>query len=234
VQATRLLAPDLVGARELHAVARDGVGGEEAERIEVRAAQRVCLDDGVGAVASQAQGERVPTSGVVLAIDHRPLVQPEAAGVRGAVRRRGEQRAHVPRRVVAVRAERLDVEADGAVVVGRVPAPRRVLSWAVGRAAQRDARARVPASKEGRLGLVVVVEEVVDRMALASGLAGAVRGRQGVRPGSVRLGEGQPRGGRDDEVHPSRVGRRAGSPRDLTDRTMPARGLEHRRVGRLQ
>lgn len=46
------------------------------------APDRVGFDNGIGAFASEAQRQAVAASFVVLAVDHRPLVQPETTGVR--------------------------------------------------------------------------------------------------------------------------------------------------------
>ncbi len=71
----------------------DGGRREEPEGVEVRAPDRVRLDDGVRALPARAgAGPGAGCSSV--AVDHRPLVQAEAAGERRARRGRGEQPAH--------------------------------------------------------------------------------------------------------------------------------------------
>jgi len=82
VQATGLLEQGLLVAAQGRAVAGDRLGGEEAERIEVSAAQIVVLDDGIGARLPQPQRDRVTV--LVCAVHHRPLVQSETAELPGA------------------------------------------------------------------------------------------------------------------------------------------------------
>ena len=80
VQAAGLLEVDLGGAGRAHPVEPHRGGGEEPVGVEVRAPDRMRLDDGVGAVRTQPQRQRVPV--LALPVDHRPLVQAEAAGER--------------------------------------------------------------------------------------------------------------------------------------------------------
>ena len=78
VQAAGLLERDLVGAGGGDGVAGARRGGEEPVRVVVRAVHGERLDDGIGAGGTQPQRHRgVPRC--VGPVDHRPLVQPEAA-----------------------------------------------------------------------------------------------------------------------------------------------------------
>jgi hypothetical protein len=73
----------------------------------------VLLDDPVGAGLAEAQRKRMPVLG--LAVDHRPLVQAEAAGEDRPGRGRGEQAVDVADALAARVQVRLDVERDHAV-----------------------------------------------------------------------------------------------------------------------
>jgi hypothetical protein len=199
VQAPRLLQLDLGGAGRLQAVPGDGGGGEEPERVEVRAAHRVRLDDGVGICLAQPQRQRVPVP--VVPVDHRPLVQPEAAGVRRPGRGRREQPGDEGDGSPAVGEERLPVERDRAVVVGGVPAPGRVRRRTVRAGQEGDPCAGVPPAQLRRPRAVVLVEEVLDRVALPGGPAGPVPRGQRVGPLLVRPRQRRPPvGGRRGRV----------------------------------
>ena len=161
VQAARLLERRPVVAAGPQRVQRPRVVGEEPERVEVRAGHPVPLDHLVGAAGTQPQRPRgVPDVGLVEPVDHRPLVQAEAAELRragggGREQRvqRGEQRAlsrDVLPRHRGVAAGPLDVPLEAGV---RRPA-----------ALEHDAVPGVPpAQRRGTLG-VVGEQEVLDRV----------------------------------------------------------------------
>ena len=160
VQAARLLEGRPVVAAGGERVQRPGLGGEEPERVEVRAADPVRLDDRVGAVRPEPQRPVVP--GLVLApVDHRPLVQPEAAERRRARRGRGEQPV-----------QRLEQRPLGGDVLARVTAIARSSprpyplspAYAAASPASADAVPRVPAPQLRRPLGVVGEQEVVHRV----------------------------------------------------------------------
>jgi len=65
-------------------VERAGRVGEEAVRVEVRAPQRLAFDDLGDATRAEPQWPPgVPDLALVLAVEHRPLVQPETAELGG-------------------------------------------------------------------------------------------------------------------------------------------------------
>ena len=90
VQAARLLELRPVVATGLQGVQRPRAVGEEPERVEVGAGDPVSLDDLVGAARAEPQRPVVADRGVGL-VDHRPLVQAEAAQRRRAARGRHQQ-----------------------------------------------------------------------------------------------------------------------------------------------
>ena len=191
VQAARLVEIHLGGPGRLQAVQPDRLGGEEAERVEVGAADRVLLDHLVGAGLTEAQRQRMPVLGP--AVDHRPLVQAEAAGEDRAGGGRGEQSVDVADALAARLEVRLDVQCHDTVGVRPVPLPAGVLGRSVGGGGQAGADARVPAAQLGWPGAVVVVQEVLDRMLRAGRTARAVARGHGVGALGVSTGEWDPR-----------------------------------------
>ena len=77
--------------RGLQAVERPGVGVEEAEGVEVRAADGPRLDQRVDLRLGQPQRGGAGVADLLAAIDHRPLVQAVAGEYRRAVAGGGEQ-----------------------------------------------------------------------------------------------------------------------------------------------
>ena len=191
-----------------HRITRAGGGGEEAERVEVAAAQRVRLDDGVGSGSAEPQRDgAVPPVVGPLSVDHGPLVQAEAAelGGRGGGgvlqptdelgggSTLGDERGQIHRRHPGVG----PVETAG----GRVLA---------GGVQQSDPRARVPLGELRRPQPVVVEQEVLDRMLAAGGDPGEVIGEQGAHRVPVRVGQWPPlRRGKHAAGHPNGIRRPA-------------------------
>ena len=183
VQAPRLLVRRPVVASGPEHVERSCGLGEEPVGVEVRALHPLRLHDRVG--AGRAQPQRpvvVPQLVGGLAVDHRPLVQPEAPGV-GRSRRGGAQQVGQPpqqrhlRRDVRGR-HRTRLVAAQPVVLRRVGEP--------------DAVPGVPAAQLGRALGVVGEQEVVDRVLHPVGPAGQVGAQVRVDPGGVGLGAGAP------------------------------------------
>jgi len=183
MQAAGLFHVDPPLDRQRLAVARHGVGREEPERIEVGAAQVVTLHNLVGLLLSKAQRLRMPV--FVLAIDHGPLVQPEAVELPRPLRRAAQHDAREPHDGALIRFVRLSVDAKGSrCVPGNVPAPRGAI--VARRALELDTRPGMPASQRGRFVRVVGEQEVPHGVRLASAPTGDVVGRQGRRPFGVR------------------------------------------------
>ena len=95
VQASGLLERRLTLARRRVAVAGHRLGCEEAEGVEVRAAQVVRLDHRVGRLLPEPQ--RHVMAVLALPVDHRPLVEPEASEAAGAAGRGAQDPADVLR-----------------------------------------------------------------------------------------------------------------------------------------
>ena len=139
VQAARLLPPALRLPGGAAFVAGYSRFGEEAEGVEVAAAQRHRLDDGVG--SGRAQPQRHPAvTDLPGAVDHRPLVHAEAAEPGRPGGRRTQQAHDEPHRVETgpqvVRADRHPV--GGRHITGPVQIP------ACSRAGQHGAVAGMP------------------------------------------------------------------------------------------
>ena len=120
VQAARLLERDLVGAGGGDGVAGARGGGEEPVRVVVGAVHGERLDDLVRPGGTQPQRHRAVPRGVG-PVDHRPLVQAEAAEPRRPRGRGDEQGADERRRRAVPVGERGRVERDGAVGPADVP-----------------------------------------------------------------------------------------------------------------
>ena len=121
-------------------------GGEEPERVEVRAVHGLRLDDGVGAGGAQPQRHRgVPRRSSCGPVDHRPLVQPEAAEPGGAGGGGGQQGPDERRGRAVAAGERGRVERDRAVGPADVPGDGeellRVASATPGPGCHRSSRA---------------------------------------------------------------------------------------------
>jgi hypothetical protein len=167
VQAAALLKLRRRRTLRLQAVERAGGGGEEAERVKMRAAHRLGLND-----ARQLVGREAQRPGVVphlvrrLAVNHRPLVQAEAGELRRALRRQAQQVRDPRHAFTTTRLERGDVQRHALrdLVVFR-PAEK----IAGGLALQHDVRARMPAAQPRRTETVVFEQEILDRVLLAAG-----------------------------------------------------------------
>ena len=154
---------DLALAGRLEQVERPRRRGEEAEGVEVRAADLVRLHDRVGARGAQPQRPAgVPDLVLAQPVDHRPLVQPEAAEL--ARRSRGWPRAGRRRTALSRHGTRRSWSGRAARRRGRPPC--RTASRRAGDRPPRRAprRPRVPAAQLGRPLGVVGEEEVLDRV----------------------------------------------------------------------
>ena len=145
---------------------------------------------------------------LLLAVDHRPLVQAEAAGERGRGRRRPTAPVHEGDRVAAV--GRNASTSSATRPSASVAYQRQAACGGAGRGRlEGDARTRVPAAQQGGAGVVVLEEEVLDRVPLAPGPPGTVSRRQRVGPFRVLRHQRRPRlrgqqvGG--GGAHPTRV-----------------------------
>ena len=90
VQTAGLLVLSPVVTTGLQGVQRSGAVSEEPERVEVGAGNPVALNDLVGATCAQPQRPVVAERARRL-MDHRPLMQPEAAERRWSARGRCQQ-----------------------------------------------------------------------------------------------------------------------------------------------
>ena len=171
----------------------------------VGAADPVVLDDSVG--ARRAEPERVvlvPLGTLGEPVDHRPLVQPEAAELSGTGRGGAEQVPHDAHRTGAVGEVGGEVEVQD-VVDHVVPAAGGPFGQLHGRSAddlEPDPDARRPAPQRAGTQPVVREQEVLDRVRLAALPAGEVPGDALVDRRLVAAGGREPRLGRE-HVHPA-------------------------------
>ena len=145
--------------------------------------------------AGLARGAAAADAGARAAVDHRPLVQAEAAGEDRAGRGRGEQAVDVADALAAACRYDLGVQGHDPVRERSGTTSSRRARPAAGGRRQAGADARVPAAQLGRAGAVVVVQEVLDRRA-SSPVAGARGGprswRRRARRGHGRAGSTSP------------------------------------------
>lgn len=177
VQAAGLFEQRLLLAGQRGAIARHRLRGEETEGIEVGAAQFMALDDRVSACPSESQRHGMAV--LVGAVDHGPLVQPEAAEL---PRPRGGAPQHPldePGEVGLLRSERGGVGDHGIRrAAGGVPPPPRPLRSGL----ELDARPRMPATQLRGFVAVIREQEVEHRMLLAALRANAMLSGQRIRP----------------------------------------------------
>ena len=160
VQAAGLLELGLALASRLQRVQRAGRRGEEPERVDVRTGDLVRLDDGVGTGPAQPQRPVVVAHArLVDVVQHRPLVEPEAAEGGRPVQGRREEPAD--RRDPYTPLGEVGVEVNGGhAPVGPVEPPRLAIG-----VDETHARTRVPAPQRGDRVRVVGEEKVLDRVA---------------------------------------------------------------------
>ncbi len=208
VKAPRLLELGLPFAGGRLTVARRRLGREEAERVEMRAAQLVGLDHLVGPVLPEPQRHGMPV--LRLPVDHRPLVQAEAAEARRPVGRGAQDPADVRDEGAALGAEARAVDGDRPPRrAGAIPAPA---CPGVGRGIrQLHTLSWMPPVQHRRLVRVVGEEEILDRVRLAAARPLTMGARQ--RAGTLLVGRfartpdvaGEHRGGRGRDRHRSRI-----------------------------
>ena len=178
MQTPRLVQTHLVGAGRLDSVAGPRRVGEKPKSIEVRAGQRLGVDDRGAAVRAEAQGEAPVAHRVLVeAVDHGPLVQREAPQMRAAAGGRCQEVAHEgDGRRPGVEVCR-DVETDP--ICGHLRESPRGPLGARG-PLEEDADARVPSAQCRGLERVVGEEEVLASVSLPASATLAMVGRQGI------------------------------------------------------
>ena len=210
----------------LQPVARRGGAGEEAVRVEVLHWIRWASTTASVPACAQPQRHRVARLAVLGAVEHGPLVQPEAAELRRAAGRRRQQAGDPADGDPALGQERVDVDRDPARRL-RVERPAQPARAAL--PGEHRADAGVPAAQPVRGLGVVGEEEVPDRVGHARRGAAAGAGGPRRRPGPggrPPAPSTPPRRGRSS-------GRRAAAPhqvrRALRPQTLPGRATESSR-----
>ena len=188
MQAAGLLPLHLAFSRELLGVQRGRLRSEEPVRIEVRAGDPVGVDDGVDLLIREPQRYvLVPHLRRLLLVDHRPLVQPEAAEPRGPGRRRGEEALDVAHRGSPLTEQCIGVDVQ-ALPVGPVetPVPAGGGARICGGVLQQDPGSGVPPVQVAGFEGVVGPQEVLHGVCLAPGSTFPVPRRQRPCPRLVR------------------------------------------------
>ncbi len=191
MKAAGLLPILLGGATGRTGVARRGFGAEKAERVKVAAAQRsgdLGLDHGVGARGSEAQRDTA-VADVTAAIDHRPLVQPEAVQLGRTPGGRSQQPSHERDGLQPAEQMRAADRGPGPVddVAPAVPVSADGLV-----ALQRHPVTGMPAAQLAGPQAVVAEQEVPHRMRLTDLCPLRVRGDESLDPPGVSVSTGHP------------------------------------------